>query len=58
MERFFEDKNIARYRKLRDAGLNATQRAAILKELAEEGVLNGAEARPNGGKRRAARTER
>ena len=36
MDRFFDEQNIARYRKLRDAGMNETQRAMILKQLAEE----------------------
>ena len=36
MDRFFDQKNIARYRKLRDAGMDETQRAMILKQLAEE----------------------
>ena len=36
MDRFFDEQNIARYRKLRDAGMNETQRAMILKQLSKE----------------------
>ena len=36
MDQFFDQKNIARYRKLRDAGMDETQRAMILKQLACE----------------------
>jgi hypothetical protein len=58
MDRFFDEKNIARYRQLRDAGMDKTQRAMILKQLAEEAGMIGADARPNWGERCAPGTER
>jgi hypothetical protein len=36
MERFFEEQNFKLYRNLCDPGIDATQRAIILKQLAEE----------------------
>jgi hypothetical protein len=36
IDRFFNQENINRYRKLREAGTTENQRAVILKQLAEE----------------------
>jgi hypothetical protein len=36
MDRFFDEENVRRYRKLRDFGTDEAQRAPILKQLAGE----------------------
>jgi hypothetical protein len=36
MDRFFEEENVRRYRKLRDRGTTEAQRATILKQLSKE----------------------
>jgi hypothetical protein len=36
MDRFFEEENVRRYRKLRDRGTTEAQRAMILKRLSKE----------------------
>ena len=55
MDRFFDEKNIARYRQLPDAAMEKKRRA---KQLAGEARMIRADARPNWSEDRATETVR